>query len=121
MNRRRALADCGRSPNCVSSLASEPARRVDPLHFSGEPKLAMARLRTALQSMAGVRIVASEAIYLRVEFATPLLRFVDDFEALLDESTGVIHLRSASRVGHWDLGANRRRVEALRRKFESLP
>jgi uncharacterized protein (DUF1499 family) len=46
------------------------------------------------------------------------LRFVDDVEFLLVPAERVIHVRSASRVGYSDLGTNRKRVEALRAKFE---
>ena len=34
--------------------------------------------------------------------------------SLLASAAGVIHVRSASRTGYWDLGANRRRVETIR-------
>jgi len=43
---------------------------------------------------------------------------VDDVEFWLDPVGGVIHVRSASRVGQSDFGANRARIEALRAKFE---
>ena len=44
-------------------------------------------------------------------------RFVDDVEFHLDPSGRVIQVRSASRLGHSDLGTNRRRVEAIRQQF----
>jgi uncharacterized protein (DUF1499 family) len=45
------------------------------------------------------------------------MRFVDDVEFLLDEGKSVIHVRSASRVGHSDLGVNRKRIEAIRQRW----
>jgi uncharacterized protein (DUF1499 family) len=54
--------------------------------------------------------------YLHVEVRT-FLGFVDDLEFYADESQKLIHLRSASRVGYWDLGVNRRRVETVRAEF----
>jgi hypothetical protein len=57
--------------------------------------------------------------YARYEFATPLLRDVDDVEFLLDAGERVIHVRSASRVGHADLGANRNRIERIREQFSA--
>ena len=33
----------------------------------------------------------------------------------MDEAQTLIHVRSAARVGYWDPGANRRRVEDVRR------
>ncbi len=41
-------------------------------------------------------------------------QLASDLELLLDESSGVLHVRSASRIGKSDLGANRKRIEALR-------
>ena len=42
------------------------------------------------------------------------MRFVDDVELYYDEKAGLIHVRSASRLGRRDFGVNRKRVEALR-------
>ena len=50
-------------------------------------------------------------------FRTRFWRFVDDVELRLDEKGGVIHVRSASRVGKGDMGMNRKRVEELRKIF----
>ena len=43
-----------------------------------------------------------------------MLRFVDDVEFNLRPEAGIIAVRSASRVGYYDFGANRSRVEKLR-------
>ena len=56
--------------------------------------------------------------YVHVECRSWLLAFIDDVEFVLDEPTGVIHFRSASRVGHSDAGVNRQRMEDFRRAFE---
>ena len=44
-----------------------------------------------------------------------LFRFVDDVEFLFNEELQRIDVRSASRVGYWDMGANRKRIEEIRR------
>jgi uncharacterized protein (DUF1499 family) len=44
--------------------------------------------------------------------------FVDDVQFLIDESPRVIHVRSASRDGYWDLGVNRRRIETIRAEYQ---
>ena len=56
--------------------------------------------------------------YLRAEFRSRLFRFVDDVELLVDPEAARIEIRSASRVGHSDLGVNRKRVEVIRAAFE---
>ena len=112
------LAPCPDRPNCVGSEWSDRAHRVEPLDLEGDPDLAWQRLRKVIVQMGG-HIEQDTGGYLHATFRTPLLRFRDDLECRLDSAEGVIHLRSASRVGYSDLGANRRRVEALRRRFEA--
>ena len=60
-----------------------------------------------------------EKACLRAEFRTRL-GFVDDLEFLVDEDRGVVQVRSASRTGYWDLGVNRKRVEALRKAYSEM-
>ncbi len=76
----------------------------------------------AFEALAGLlseraSIETREGAYLHAVFKTRWLRFRDDFEARLDSEAGVIHVRSASRLGHSDLGANRARVNKLRAAF----
>ena len=63
--------------------------------------------------MPRTRIVDRSPGYLRAEARSLVFRFVDDLELHLDEGGGVVHYRSASRVGSSDLGVNRRRVATL--------
>ena len=110
------LRPCPRPTNCVST--AEPRRRpLAPLVFTGSPEAAMARLAAVLDGMPGCRVVRLEGPYLHAEARSRLFRFVDDVEALADPQAGVIHLRSASRVGVSDRGVNRRRVEEIQRRF----
>jgi uncharacterized protein (DUF1499 family) len=66
--------------------------------------------------MTRVRIVTATDHYLHAECSSALFGFVDDLECLLDAEAGVIHLRSAARMGYSDLGVNRRRIETLRER-----
>jgi uncharacterized protein (DUF1499 family) len=65
-------------------------------------------------------VITATQTYLHAEFRSAVFRFVDDLEFLADESAGVIHVRSASRVGTSDLGVNRRRVETIRARWNEL-
>ena len=109
------LTECPSSPNCVSSQAIDEGHRVAPLLFSDDPARAFARLKQMFAHRDDTTIIAGCTGYLRVEFRTTL--FVDDGEFLLDSQQRVIHTRSASRLGYWDLGKNRRRMEEIRRQF----
>ena len=115
----RRLRDCPSTPNCVSSQARDPRQRIAPLKVPGPPEEVMQRVSEAVLSLPGARIETATETYLSARVKTPLFRFVDDLELLLDPTAGVVHVRSASRLGSWDLGANRRRVERLRRELAS--
>ncbi|HEY5513982.1 MAG TPA: DUF1499 domain-containing protein [Geomonas sp.] len=109
------LAACPASPNCVSSQADDERHRIAPLAFRGNPDAAFARLKQLLGRRGDTRIIEEREGYLRVELHTAL--FVDDGEFLLDREHNVIQVRSASRLGHSDLGKNRSRMEEIRRGF----
>ena len=91
---------------------------IEPLEFTQDSALAMNRLRDVLAGWPGARIVENNPEYLSVQFETRWLRFVDDAEFLLDPAARVIHVRSASRLGRKDFGANRTRIEAIRRRAD---
>lgn len=102
------LAPCPDSPNCVSSFETGETHGIAPLRGGLE------QVERVLLGMRGTNIVRSEAGYLYAEFTSRIMGFVDDVEFLFDPDAGVTHVRSASRLGHSDLGANRRRVERIR-------
>lgn len=108
------LAPCPASPNCVSSDASDPGHRVDAFALAAPAEVAWPAVRAALDGLPRTTVVELTPSRLRAECRSALFRFVDDLELQLRASNGVIAVRSASRVGHSDLGANRRRVERLR-------
>ena len=112
-----SLAACPDSPNCVSSRAKRESQQIAPFTYSGKTVVAMSRLREIVEAFPRARIVTQQGEYMHVEFTSAVFRFVDDAEFLNDPAESVIHIRSASRVGHSDLGANRRRVEQIRKCF----
>ncbi len=111
------LSPCPDRPNCVGSLETDPARRVDAFAAEGEGDEVFSRLAQAVRAMPGARIAAQQDRYLHAEFTSRVLGFVDDLELLYEPSAGVVHVRSASRAGYSDLGVNRKRVEALRARL----
>jgi uncharacterized protein (DUF1499 family) len=118
--RNGVLAGCEDTPNCVSSSASSPANRMPPLAFDGDPTVAMQILRNVIADMDGANLVSVKDGYIYCEFTTPLFRFVDDAQFLLDREQSVIQFRSASRIGYSDLGLNRRRMTQIREKFAQV-
>ena len=112
------LEPCPSTPNCVSTQATDAAKRMDPIAYRGSADDARATLLRVLDR-SRIEIVESTEFYVHAVFTTRLMRFKDDVEFLFDPDAGVIHFRSASRVGRSDLGTNRRRMESLARDLES--
>lgn len=118
------LAAPSATPNSVSSQAhlypDHPQRdyaNIAPLRYDGDGRVAMSRLAAVLRTMEHIRIVVEQPDYIRAEIETRWLHFTDDAEFWLDRSAGVIQLRSASRLGQSDLGANRSHIETIRARF----
>jgi uncharacterized protein (DUF1499 family) len=112
------LPPCPDSPNCVSSQSADKARFIDPLPYEGNLAEARQRLIHILESTKRVRLVKVETDFIHAEFHSLIFRFVDDVAFYFPSEETVIHVRSASRTGYYDFGANRRRVERLRSAFE---
>ena len=111
------LADCPSSPNCVATQAGDADHRMEPIPFTGSSDEAMQRIKDLIAEMPRTKLVTVEDSYLHAEFRSALFRFVDDVEFLIDPEEQIVHFRSASRVGHSDLGVNRRRMEWIRKAF----
>jgi len=111
------LSPCPNSPNCVCSQDAHPAHSIAPLTYTGPWPAARQKLLSVIRSMPRSRVVAEQADYIHAEFASALFGFVDDVEFRVDAEAHVIHVRSAARVGYFDLGVNRRRVEEIRGKL----
>ena len=113
-----SLRACPSSPNCLSSeSAPDAAGYVEPFAIPADeaPEAAFERLAALVAERATIE--TREPTYFHAVFKTRLLRFRDDFEARLDSEARRIQVRSASRLGYSDLGANRRRVEDLRESW----
>jgi uncharacterized protein (DUF1499 family) len=117
--RQGRLAACPWRPNCVSSLDPGDRHRIAPIPLAGTGPAAIGRLAGIVRSLPRASVITSTENYLHAEFRSALFRFVDDVEFFADESAGVIQVRSASRVGFSDLGANRRRIEAIRARWSA--
>lgn len=114
-NTTPTLALCPSSPNCISSQASDN-HFIEPFKFSDEAVAAFNALREILSQRGDTKIISSSESEIRVEFRT-LLGFVDDGLFVLDKENKTIHVRSAARLGYWDLNKNRRRTEEIRQLF----
>ena len=106
------LTPCPESPNCVSSFESDEEHGIQALNAS------LADIEQILVDLDEANIVSSEGNYLYAEFTSRIMGYVDDVEFLYDPTAGQTHVRSASRLGHSDLGANRNRIENIRSRIQ---
>lgn len=113
------LSTCPLTPNCICSEYPQQSYYVTPLGYSGDAATAWERAQSAIEMTGGKITFVSES-YLAATYTSRVFRFIDDVEMRLDIETNNIHIRSASRVGYSDLGANRQRVERIRATFQEL-
>jgi uncharacterized protein (DUF1499 family) len=94
---------------------------IAPLALRGDGPATIAKIRAVVEQMQGAKVIKSDADYLYAQFTTPLMKFVDDVEFWFDPEAQVVQVRSASRLGKGDLGANRKRIEAVRSALAAAP
>ena len=113
---KEQLQQCPNSPNCVCSEFPDLPTTVAPLAITGTPRDAWQHLEGAISLLGGV-VESSNGALLHATFRSRIFGFIDDLHCRLDSSAKVIHIRSASRVGYYDFGINRKRVESIREAF----
>ena len=112
--------ECPSTPNCVSSETQSKAKFIERFKTGDRPEESWDLLTRILEKTSNCRVISQDSGYIHAEFRTRLLRFVDDVEFRLESETSEISVRSASRIGYSDLGANRRRLESIREELERL-
>ena len=114
------LEPCPDSPNCVSSK-EEPgsSRFTEPLPAS-DISNPIERMRALLSSWERVEVIEESDVYLHVTFTSRWWGFIDDVEFVYDKERATIDIRSASREGYYDLGANKSRVKRIRKAWNAL-
>jgi uncharacterized protein (DUF1499 family) len=108
------LAPCPSKPNCVSSFASDEDHQIAAFGIEGSSEAAWAGLWTTIEDTPRVEIVTSSSRYIHAVYTSAVMGYRDDVEFLLLPNEKEIAVRSASRVGHGDMGVNRKRIEAIR-------
>jgi uncharacterized protein (DUF1499 family) len=114
---RTSLAPCPEAPNCVSTQGRDSRHAMPPLPFLGSRDESKIRILEIVRGMKRSRIIEECDSYLRAQFRTRFLRFVDDVEFLFDDDARLVHFRSASRAGYYDFGVNRRRMKEVSRLY----
>ena len=117
------LKECPATPNCVNSQAKDKNHFIEPILTTGPPLEAKKHILNILKELRRSNIKVVEDNYIRAEFTSSVFRFVDDVEFYFPDTKSkkrIIHVRSASRIGHSDLGVNRKRIEQIRSKLKAI-
>lgn len=111
---KTTLKPCGEKPNCVTSYIHNedrdhyyPAIKINTLTSKAKKKIL-----DHFKENDNIKIITQSDSYIYAEFTSSLFGFVDDVELYFSQE-GVIHFRSASRVGYSDLGANKKRIQKI--------
>lgn len=130
-----SLALCPATNNCISTSenVSDLTHYAPPWNYNPEKgrgrkkpvnrEEAMEELLQVIKSTKPDRftpkIVEKTDDYVRVEYRSPILGFVDDVEFWFPPgNNSVVEYRSASRKGSFDFDVNRKRIKALRQELE---
>ncbi|XP_058085664.1 uncharacterized protein LOC131233080 isoform X2 [Magnolia sinica] len=131
----QSLALCPATNNCLSTAEEmsdlthyAPPWNYNPEEGRGKKKPvskeeAMAELLQVIKSTKPdrftPRVVEKNDNYIRVEYESPIMGFVDDVEFWFPPGKkSIVEYRSASRLGNYDFDVNRKRIKALRLGLE---
>ncbi len=109
------LAPCPGRRNCVSSdAAAGTSHYVTPFALYVPASQAWTSLTETLQNQPRTKIITRDDDYLHATVSSRLFRFIDDVEFHLRPEQACIAVRSAARLGYYDFGVNRNRINHLR-------
>lgn len=106
---------CGDKPNCVSTLDKRHDFTLSPFVLTPKGMHDWAAIKQAALTLPGAKLADQATHYLHIEATSKVFRFVDDLE--IAQTGNHLDVRSASRIGYYDFGVNRKRAEMLRERL----
>lgn len=119
INENGRLLACPDSPNCVSTQSKIKGSKIKPIQYQNDDDQAFDLLVKMIKEDKAANIIKSEKPYIHAAYYTKMKVFIDDVEFFQDVRNKQFHFRSASRVGHSDLGKNRSRMEEIRSNYNT--
>lgn len=109
---KNPLPPCPATPNCV---------RTAKVFEIGVEKVFEILNHIFEKEAYTYEVIDPKRIELHAVYKIPFFGFRDDVDVILDETDGqtTVFIRSASRLGAFDLGVNKRRVGRIFRKLRS--
>ena len=120
MTDNNKLTPCSSAPHCVSSQADAgSSKHVEPLAFgAATTDVARQALLKTLYAQSNATVERADEQFVHATFKSTL-GFVDDVTFIIQADDAIIDVKSSSRIGYYDFGVNRKRVEHLRAAFEA--
>ncbi len=105
------LPPCPDSPNCVRESVS----------FGVVPSELADHVLAVFKDMKAESIDIGAVDHHEIKAVFKIMGFRDDVHVMIlpNQEGAMLHIRSASRVGHSDLGVNKRRVNKIVKKIEA--
>ena len=113
-----SLSRCSDKPNCVcSEYIDDVGHYIEPVTNPQNIGIDdMTKVVATIKDMDGIIRNVTEN-YIAATFKSSIFGFVDDLEIRTDPIQGIMHFRSASRVGYGDGGVNRKRIELFKKLY----
>jgi len=100
---------CPEKPNCYSSAEEMDSENYFfPITIKEPKEVALKKALKIIEEMGG-KTVTQKDNYIHATFTSNIFKFVDDFEIYTGDQD-IIEIKSSSRMGHSDLGANKKRL-----------
>ncbi|MCB0391058.1 MAG: DUF1499 domain-containing protein [Bdellovibrionales bacterium] len=97
--------------------SNERKHYIAPLIISNKKTKVFEVVKNILSNWNGIQLVEEHGEYLHYEVKSKWFGFTDDLEIFWAKDVGLLHFKSASRLGYYDLGVNRKRVENLKKEL----
>ena len=97
------ISDCKLTTNCVFQTW-----KVD------DSEKALNELIQILENTPRLKIIKKEKNYIYAIATSRIMKFIDDIEIKILHQDNIFQVKSSSRIGIYDLGVNKRRVQTLR-------
>lgn len=121
LSEEETLKVCTSTKNCYSSQSPKSKNYVSPLTYKGERRDVFVKVKDLLNDQDKATFVSETDHQLHYTFfAGKNNKYTDDVNLAFEKGNNVIHIRSASRVGIFDFGVNKKRIEMIRKLLENL-
>ena len=103
VNNNDNLSDCKLKTNCIFQTWKV-----------NDSEKAFIELIQILENTPRIEIINKEKDYIHAIATSRIMKFIDDIEIKNLNQDNIFQIKSSSRLGFYDLGVNKRRVQTLR-------